>query len=156
MPTAEILYQSYPRVRRQLESVSWPRLISRRSQAFAVFQSRMTVSGETFKTSAVSSTVRPPKNLNSTTWLIRASNVASALSASLRATKSQLLQIRQLLHVIETHVNRTATTFLALPVAGELHQDPSHHLRCDSEEVRAIPPFDSIDVDQPQVRLVHQ
>jgi hypothetical protein len=53
-------------------------------------------------------------------------------------------------------MNRTATTFLALPVAGELHQDPSHHLRCDSEEVRAIPPFDSIDVDQPQVRLVDQ
>ena len=29
-------------------------------------------------------------------------------------------------------------------------------LRRDSEEVRAIPPFDSIDIDQAQVRLVHQ
>ena len=67
-----------------------------------------------------------------------------------------VLRVRRLLYVIETHMNRTATTFLALPVAGELHQDPSHHLRRDSEEVRAIPPFDSIDVDQPQVRLVHQ
>ena len=50
-------------------------------------------------------------------------------------------------------MNRTATTFLALPVAGGLHQDPSHHLRRDSEEVRAIPPFDAIDVDQPQYVL---
>src|SRR5688572_28601914 len=67
-----------------------------------------------------------------------------------------ILRVRQLLHVIETHMNRTATTFLTLPVASELHEDPSHHLRRDSEEVRSIPPFDSIDVDQPQVRLVHQ
>ena len=55
-----------------------------------------------------------------------------------------------------SQVNGTAATFLASPVAGGLHQDPSHHLRRDSEEVRAIPPFDSIDVYQPQVRLVHQ
>ena len=67
-----------------------------------------------------------------------------------------LLRVRQLLQVIEIHANRTATPFLAVAVTGELHQDPSHHLRRDSEEVRAIPPFDAIDVDQPQVRLVHQ
>ena len=65
--------------------------------------------------------------------------------------KVALVRVWQLLQVIETHVNRTATAFLALPVAGGLHQDPSHHLRRHSEEVRAIPPFDSIDVDQPQV-----
>ena len=67
-----------------------------------------------------------------------------------------LLQGWQLVDVIETDVNRTAATFLALPAACRLHQDPSHHLRRQSEEVRAIPPFDAIDVDQPQVRLVHQ
>jgi hypothetical protein len=136
--------------------MGWPRLISRSSQAFAVFQSRMTVSGDTFKTSAVSRRLRPPKNLSSTTWLIRASNVARAAECIAEGDEVAILRVRQLLHVIETHVNRTATAFLALPVAGELHQDPSHHLRRDREEVRAIPPFDSIDVDQPQVRLVHQ
>ena len=40
---------------------------SRRSHAFASFQSRLTVSADTRSTSAVSSTVSPPKNRNSTT-----------------------------------------------------------------------------------------
>lgn len=44
---------------------------SRISHAFANFQSRITVSGETFSTSAVSSTLRPPKNRSSTTWTLR-------------------------------------------------------------------------------------
>ena len=94
---------------------------SRRSQAFAVFQSRITVSGETFKTCAVSSTVRPPKNLNSTTWLMRASNVASPAERIAECNEVVLLHVWQLLHVIEIDVNRTAATFLALPAAGELH-----------------------------------
>jgi hypothetical protein len=67
-----------------------------------------------------------------------------------------LLRVCRLRLVIDSHVNRTAPTFLASPVAGRLDQDPSHHLRRNRQEVRAIPPFDSIDVDQPQVRLVHQ
>jgi hypothetical protein len=40
---------------------------SRRNHAFASFQSRFTVSLDTARTSAVSSTVNPPKNRNSTT-----------------------------------------------------------------------------------------
>jgi hypothetical protein len=42
-------------------------LISRTSQTLASFQSRRTVSGETFSTRAVSSALRPPKKRNSTT-----------------------------------------------------------------------------------------
>src|SRR5881392_1229334 len=44
-------------------------LNSRRSHAFASFQSCITVSGETFSTSAVSSTLSPPKKRSSTTRL---------------------------------------------------------------------------------------
>jgi hypothetical protein len=40
---------------------------SRKSQDRASRQSRMTVSGETFNTTAVSSTLRPPKNRSSIT-----------------------------------------------------------------------------------------
>jgi hypothetical protein len=35
----------------------------------------------------------------------------------------------KLLHFIETQANRAATTFLAVPIARELDEDPSHHLR---------------------------
>jgi hypothetical protein len=57
-----------------------------------------------------------------------------------------------LLHLIETQANRAATTFLAAAIARELDEDPSHHLRCQRQEVCAIPELHVIDVDEPQVR----
>jgi hypothetical protein len=60
----------------------------RSSHIFANFQSRLTVSRETFKTSAVSSTLSPPKKRSSTTRLLRSSTSANASSASLSATTS--------------------------------------------------------------------
>ena len=63
-------------------------LSSQYSHARARFHSRFTVRGETFSTSAVSSTVSPPKNRSSTIWLFRASTVASAFNASSIATRS--------------------------------------------------------------------
>src|SRR6185295_5886992 len=56
-------------------------LISRCSHALARVQSRAMVNGETARTSAVSSTLRPPKNRSSTTLLFRSSTVASRASA---------------------------------------------------------------------------
>ena len=64
---------------------------SRRSHVRASFQSRMTVSGEIRSTAAVSSTLRPPKKRNSTTRLLRSSNLASADNASSSATRSSAL-----------------------------------------------------------------
>src|SRR5262250_289678 len=49
-------------------------LSSRWSHALAVAQSRRTVFGEIWSTSAISSTVSPPKNLNSTTRPFRGSS----------------------------------------------------------------------------------
>src|SRR4029450_12881925 len=51
-------------------------------QALAKSQSRMTVSGDTFKTSAVSETVRPPKYRSSTTRPFLSSIAVSAFRAS--------------------------------------------------------------------------
>ena len=48
-----------------------PVSIARLSQALAVLQSRITVTTDTFRTSAVSSTLIPPKNRSSTTWVFR-------------------------------------------------------------------------------------
>src|SRR5262245_23974973 len=47
--------------------------ISRESQSLAKFQSRFTVSTETFRTSAISSFASPPKKRISTTWTLRGS-----------------------------------------------------------------------------------
>ncbi len=51
---------------------------SRKSQSFARRQSRFTVSFDTCSTSAVSSTLNPPKNRSSITRLLRRSTCAKA------------------------------------------------------------------------------
>jgi hypothetical protein len=71
---------------------SYPALaISFSSQAFANLQSRSTVTDETFKTSAISSTEKPPKNRSSTTSAFRLSVRPSRSRASSRARNSELL-----------------------------------------------------------------
>src|SRR6187401_1726198 len=57
-------------------------LSSWRSHARAVFQSLITVRTDTPRVSAVSSTLKPPKKRNSTTWLGRGSTIARAVNAS--------------------------------------------------------------------------
>src|SRR5262245_50126005 len=63
-------------------------LISRLSQALTKFQSRMTVKGDTLRTAAVSSTLSPPKNRNSTTFPLRGSCLLRRSRASSNANKS--------------------------------------------------------------------
>jgi hypothetical protein len=59
---------------------------SRESQLLALTQSRRTVRGSTPTTSAISSSLYPPKKRHSTTWDNRASNSASRVSASSSAS----------------------------------------------------------------------
>src|SRR5207245_8953774 len=61
-------------------------LICRYNQAFAMLQSRFTVRTEIPRTSPVSSSLRPPKNLSSTIRLSRASFSSSCLRASSNAS----------------------------------------------------------------------
>ena len=65
-------------------------LNSRKSHTFANFQSRITVSAETPRASAVSSTLSPPKKRSSTTFAFLWSMTDKAWSASSRATRSSL------------------------------------------------------------------
>jgi hypothetical protein len=64
---------------------------SRESQFLALTQSRRTVRGSTPTTSAVSSSLSPPKNRHSTTWLSRESSSASRSRASSSASMSSAL-----------------------------------------------------------------
>src|SRR5215475_2810060 len=59
------------------------------SHALATFHSRRTVRSDTARTIAVSRTVNPPKNLNSTIRLLRASISASLIIASSIKTRSR-------------------------------------------------------------------
>src|SRR6185503_17507346 len=70
-----------------LHNVS-PLRSSCKSHILASFQSRITVSAETLSTSAVSSTLSPPKKRSSTTWPFLGSTVVRAFSASSSAIRS--------------------------------------------------------------------
>jgi hypothetical protein len=63
-------------------------LNSSNSHDLASLQSRMTLSGETFSTVAVSSTLKPPKNRSSMIRALHGSNSAGLLSASSSAMSS--------------------------------------------------------------------
>src|SRR5436190_23121399 len=69
----------------QFDRVNWPY-----SHAFVSFQWRLTVMGETPRTSAVSVVERPPKYRSSTIFALTGSILASSLRVSSRAMGSVL------------------------------------------------------------------
>ena len=121
-----------------------------------MLQSRMTVSGEIFKTSAVSFTVRPPKKRSSTTLLLS------------RIVVGQLGQCLFQVHQLRRHVGRNdksffqrqsvivSPTFEGVVRAGKVNENAPHQPRADREEVGAILPTHVLELHQPQVDLVDE
>lgn len=129
--------------------------MARCNQVLASVQSRITVPGETPSTSAVSSMLNPPKNRNSTIWLLRGSSSERLVSASSSATTSAARSS-------ETASASSNDTLSAPPPrfwycrARLIDQDAPHHLRRDGEEMGAILPFHRLLVDQAQVGFVNE
>ena len=94
----------------------------------------MTVSGDTFKTDAVSSTLSPPKNRSSTTRLFRSSKFASASSASSSATKSCAGLVGDRQRLVEGHPRRIAAALLSAPRTRVVDEDAPHHASGHREE----------------------
>ena len=115
----------------------------------------MTVSTDTPSATAVSSTLSPPKKRISTTLLLRSSTGASASSASSSARRSRQARPTHQ-RFVQGHFLRAAATFLVVPRARVIHQDPPHQSRRHREKVRAVLPLDSVDIDQPEIRLVDE
>ncbi len=131
--------------------------ISRASQALASLQSRRTVSGETFSTSAVSSTLKPPKKRNSTTRLFRGSTRARALQ--------RIVQRDQVVAFFSCGpINASSSVTLGIAASAllvtartrRIHQNPPHQLRADGEEMGAVLPVHLLAAQQFQVGLVDQ
>ena len=84
---SKLLSEKIPTKLSSLRCIQLP-LTSRCNHALAARHSRITVTGESFIASAVSSTLKPPKNLNSTILLLRSSILARLVSAPSSATNS--------------------------------------------------------------------
>ena len=129
---------------------------SRCSHAFASFQSRITVSTDTFKTEAVSSTLSPPKNRSSITRALRSSTVGQRLERIVEGDEILTWLVRHDQRVIKRHSDGPAAALLVALRPGDVHEDAPHQPRGHREEVGPVLPVDVLDVDQPEVRLVHQ
>ena len=104
---------------------------------FGERKSRITVSGDTLRTSAVSSTVSPPKYFSSTITLPRVQFL------QIRERLVQTDHVRQALIRNDNCFVQRNSMFCSSPlcrlsIASMIHQNLTHRFCCNSEKVRAI------------------
>ena len=133
-----------------------PPLSSRSSHSLASFQSRFTVSGDTFSASAVSSTLSPPKNRSSTTWARRSERRGEVRQRLVQRDQVLAALLRHDQRLVERHARGAATALLIALRARGVHEDAPHQPRRHREEVRAVLPAHVPEVHQPQVGLVDE
>ena len=107
---------------------------SRYSQILALLQSRLTVTGETLSTTAVSSTLRPPKNRISTTRTLR----IHARKRVQRVIERHEVDARIDAHengLIQRDMVHAASAFEVM-TSCMLDQNTAHQLRGYCEEMR--------------------
>ena len=106
--------------------------------------------------SAVSSTVRPPKNRSSTS---RACSGSSACSRSSAPIEREDVDGRILAgdeRFVERDARAAAAALLGAARAGALDQDLPHRVRGDRAEVRPVLPAARAILEQSKVGLVHE
>ena len=120
-----------------------------------MLQSRLTVAGDTLSTSAVSSTLSPPKKRISMICTLRGSRRAECIH--------RVIERHQIAGSIGTHdgdivegdVLHTRPALYVM-AAGMIDQYAPHHLRRNREEMRPILPFHALVVHQTHIGFIHQ
>ena len=112
----------------------------RSSQAFASLPVAHDGLGGHMQASAVSSTLKPPKNRISITRLLRSSTFASASSASSSATRSRPGSCREHEVGSQADLHRAAAALLVLLRAREIDEDAAHQASRHRQKVRAALP----------------
>ena len=125
------------------------------ARLWRVFHSRITVIGDTCRTSAVSSTLRPPKKRSSTTLrfarcplrqrvqgIVEGHEIIGAIGAEDGCgVERDMLGVRAALHVAAPRM---------------VDEDAAHRLGRDGEEMGAVLPVHALVIDQPHVGFVDQ
>ena len=108
------------------------------------------------RTSATSSTLRPPKKRSSTIVACRGSTFVSFSQGFIHGQQILIPLGRQGQPFGQADAVAAAAVPQAIAAPRMVHQDPPHRLGTDGEEVRAAVPLDPRLVDELQVGLVHQ
>ena len=112
--------------------------------------------GATPNTSAVSSTLKPPKKRISKTLLLRSSVLSSRCKARSTATISSTCSGERTTAASIGDVNGRAAAFQAVFLPRVVHQSVTHHLGSDCEKVRPIAPFDAWSRQEPEKDFLHK
>jgi hypothetical protein len=117
----------------------------------------LTVAGDTFSVSAVSSTLIPPKNRYST--ILRLTLVQGTQTHQ-RFVERQELVTAGLGHspdvAVEMKGRLTAAALLPAPRHRIVDEDAPHRLRGNGEIVRAVLPLDAVELGQLEPRFVDE
>ena len=131
-------------------------LSSRTNHTLANRQSRITVSADTWRASAVSSTLEPAEESHF--------HYMTLPQIERRQRIQGIVERDQLLtglagdeeRFVQRYLLGAATPFLISTGPGRIHQDAPHHSGRHREEVRAVLPPHLINLDQPEVHLVDE
>ncbi len=126
------------------------------NQARASSQCRFTVAGETSSAAAVSSIVMPANTRHSTTRAAPAWTCSRRVSAS--CTVQQIVEtiVGDDPVEIELDRRRAAAALLRVARGRVVDEHASHRPGGGGKEVRAVPPLDARQADEPRVGLVRQ
>jgi hypothetical protein len=114
----------------------------------ASFQSRITVSGETFNTSAVSSTLSPPKSklYHAALSLV---NSGQGFQCVIHRDQIGIRLAGDHQPFVQWYVHGISAPLLETARACEIGENATHQLRAHGEKVRPALPVDLPDIHQP-------
>src|SRR5437867_2871169 len=117
-------------------------LISFRSHARAKVQSRITVPGETFNTSAVCSMSSPPKKTQFHNLTLSRIDSLQCLQRFIKRRHIRRLLLRQTSRFIERNLDQAAAALGSVSLARVVYQNPPHQPGSNTKKVVPILPSD--------------
>ena len=119
-------------------------------------QSRCTVRTVTPSASAISASLRPPKNRHSTTWARRGSICCEPLERLVELEQHVRLVLDGHGVVVEGHLAEGSAPLERGALSRAVHHDVAHGQRCQGEEMPAVAPLPPLPNAELEIGLVDQ
>ena len=114
------------------------------------------MAGESCRTSAISVRGQAAKELELDDSALARIDRGELIERVLEGDEIYILRRARLIRVAERNFLYVAAAFAGGMLARVVHENAPHHDRCETDELRAVPPVHLPLVDQPKVRLVDE
>ena len=116
-----------------------------------VLASHVPASGQDVPATGITFKVRGPAER-----LEMSVNASKVVKSLIEQQDVAIVRLRRADPIVQRDLCSPIRTFCRVMAASVIDQDPPHHLRGDTEKLRAVLPGDLVLTDQPDVRLVDQ